>query len=128
MDLPEQGKAFPSNTYHLTPNTLYWRGIIAAWQQSFLQAASARAWASSKALLAMGESTLLQSLVTTFAGTGPVVVVLRQGQHMPVRGALVTRDVHPGAGPLVGCTRACRRHRTRRTSCSPAISKHQLNE
>ena len=56
-----------------------------------------------KALLAVGESTLLQMLVTRFAlEPGPVIVVLRPDQEPAAHNCLTVHDIYRDAGPLGG--------------------------
>jgi len=56
-----------------------------------------------KALLALGESTLIQSLVTRFVEQiGPVIVVLRPGRELSTQQASTVYDIYQGAGPLAG--------------------------
>ena len=56
-----------------------------------------------KALLAAGNSTLVQSLVSRFGDKlGPVIVVARHGQDLILEHAAIVRDIYVGKGPLGG--------------------------
>ncbi len=56
-----------------------------------------------KASLEMDGSTILQALVTRFAGEfGPVIVVARPGQDLDVENATLVYDSYEGKGPLGG--------------------------
>ena len=56
-----------------------------------------------KALLAAGDCTMIQSLVTRFAREmGPVIVVLRPDQKLVTENASTVYDLHRGVGPLGG--------------------------
>lgn len=56
-----------------------------------------------KSSLPMQGSTLLQLLVSRFAGVfGPVIVASRPSQDLAIDGAAVVHDVHVGKGPLAG--------------------------
>lgn len=56
-----------------------------------------------KALLAGGDSTLLQTLVSRFEGElGAVIVVTRADQSIRLRGARIVYDAFAGKGPIGG--------------------------
>jgi len=58
---------------------------------------------SDKASLPIAGTTLIQLVISRFAGElGPVVVSLRGNQSLDLEDCVVARDVYEGAGPMAG--------------------------